>query len=95
MVISFSGPENFKMIPFYIMARGFNVISVWLLTKAGSDSGSDRIGSDRIGLDWDLRFWCRIIILRIAVLTMEVVRIFLPSRLCHIKKKLCLMYHQA
>ena len=27
VVISFSGRENFKMIPFYIMSRGFDVVS--------------------------------------------------------------------
>ena len=46
------------------------------LTKPGSDCSGripERIPDrtpDRIGSDWYLRFWCRIIILRKAVLTM-------------------------
>ena len=48
------------------------VNKTWIGLLIESDSGSDQIESDsnRIRSDWYLRFWCRIIIMRKAVLTM-------------------------
>ena len=57
-------------------------------TSIGLWIGSDRIGF-RIGSDWNLRFWCRIIILREAVLTMtKVDRIFSSEPPVSLTKKI-------